>query len=136
MSTLKKGYMLKRSNIRRKEKIDMFYRVTITFIIMVILMQSGIAQSQQLKNPFSGDQKAVKEGAEIFKKNCEGCHGSGGKGDICPDLTKKSKKYGDSDSDLFVTISKGRPGGMPNWDTTLGTERIWKVITYIRSIEK
>lgn len=113
----------------------MFYKALSIYVLLVTLLL-GIALSQQLKNPFSGDQKAVKEGADLFKRYCESCHGVGGKGDICPDLTKKNKKYGNTDSDLFLTISKGRPGGMPNWDNTLGTERIWKVITYLRSIER
>lgn len=104
--------------------------------ILSVVFFAGVAFSQQTQNPYAGNPQVVKEGAEIFKKNCESCHGPGGKGDICPDLTKKTKKYGDTDADLFLTISKGRPGGMPNWDNNLGTERIWKVITYIRSIEK
>ncbi len=107
-----------------------------TLIICFTIFSFTIVSAQQTKNPYAGNQQAIKEGAEIFKKNCEACHGPGGKGDICPDLTKKNKKYGNSDSDLFATISKGRPGGMPNWDTSLGTDRIWKVVTYIRSIEK
>lgn len=106
------------------------------FLISAIFLSAGIALSQQAKNPFAGNPLALKKGAEIFKKNCEVCHGVGGKGDICPDLTKKNKKYGNTDTDLFFSISKGRPGGMPNWDNTLGSEKIWKVITYIRSIEK
>lgn len=88
------------------------------------------------KNPYAGKPEAAREGLQIFKANCEACHGPGGKGDICPNLTAKKKKYGNSDSDLFLTISKGRPGGMPNWENVLGRERIWKVITYLRSIEK
>jgi len=56
--------------------------------------------------------------------------------DISPNLTDKEWKYGSSDADLFLTISKGRPSGMPNWKNTLGSDRIWKVITYIRSIAK
>ncbi len=104
--------------------------------LVSILIISGIGLAQQAKNPYAGNPQAIKEGAEIFKKNCESCHGPGGKGDICPDLTKKNKKYGDTDSELFQSISKGRPGGMPNWDNTLGTDKIWKVISYIRSIER
>ncbi|MCX7793855.1 MAG: c-type cytochrome [Thermodesulfovibrionales bacterium] len=106
------------------------------FLVLFILFLTFPVFSQQLKNPYAGNQLALKEGAEVYKKNCEACHGPGGRGDICPDLTKKTKKYGNSDADLFFSIAKGRPGGMPNWDTTLGTEKIWKVITYLRSIEK
>ncbi|HMK55691.1 MAG TPA: c-type cytochrome [Dissulfurispiraceae bacterium] len=96
----------------------------------------AISAESQKKNPYAGNEKIAEEGSEIFKMNCQTCHGVGGKGDICPNLTTKSKKFGDGDQDLFMTISKGRPGGMPSWDSALGTERIWKVITYIRSIEK
>jgi len=112
----------------------MFNLLAITLVSILIISGTGLAQ--QAKNPYTGNPQAIKEGAEIFKKNCEACHGPGGKGDICPDLTKKNKKYGNTDSDLFQSISKGRPGGMPNWDNTLGTDKIWKVISYIRSIEK
>ncbi|MDA8082504.1 MAG: c-type cytochrome [Nitrospiraceae bacterium] len=94
------------------------------------------AAESTTKNPYQGNQKIVKEGRKIFDENCKVCHGEGGKGDICPNLTLKKKKFGDTDADLFMTVSKGRPGGMPNWDARLGTEKIWKVITYIRSIEK
>jgi cbb3-type cytochrome c oxidase subunit III len=81
-------------------------------------------------------QDDVNEGAEIFKENCRVCHGPGGKGDICPNLTDDVWKYGNSDADLFYSIAKGRPGGMPNWETKMGEEKIRKVMTYIRSISR
>lgn len=124
----------KRAMLKDKKRRYKMGRALI--MILFVFVFAGTVFSQQMKNPFAGNQQLVKEGADIFKKHCEGCHGAGGKGDICPDLTKKSKKYGNTDADLYLTISKGRPGGMPNWDNTLGKERIWKVITYIRSIEK
>ncbi|MHB8882553.1 MAG: c-type cytochrome [Thermodesulfovibrionales bacterium] len=88
------------------------------------------------KNPYAGKAKMVKEGQKIYDYNCKSCHGEGAKGDVCPDLTVKKKKFGNSDAELFKTISQGLPGGMPNWDKTLGTEKIWKIITYLRSLEK
>ncbi|HET6516179.1 MAG TPA: c-type cytochrome [Thermodesulfovibrionales bacterium] len=111
----------------------------VLLLFISLMLQAGIVQSEPAlaqKNPYEGDPRALQEGAEIFKKNCQVCHGAGGRGDICPNLTLKSKKYGDSDADLYLTISKGRPGGMPNWENSLGQDRIWKVITYIRSIEQ
>ena len=102
----------------------------------IFLAGTVTAEQSPRKNPYEGNNKAADEGAGLFRNNCMGCHGEGGKGDICPDLTTRKKKFGDSDQDLYTTISKGRPGGMPNWENILGAERIWKVITYIRSIEK
>ncbi len=87
-----------------------------------------------IKNPYEGDSRAVEEGAKIFKNNCAACHGEDGSGGICPSLRDNVWKYGSTDQDLFVTISKGRPGGMPDWNNKLGTDNIWKVITYIRTL--
>jgi len=85
-------------------------------------------------NPFAGDSNAITKGREIFQKNCTACHGADATGGIGPDLTDSEWKYGGSDADIFRTISGGRPGGMPNFETTLGRDNIWKVITYIRSM--
>jgi cytochrome c oxidase cbb3-type subunit 2 len=89
-----------------------------------------------LKNPFAGDKRAALTGKEIFLKHCAVCHGSDAKGVIGPDLTDQEWKYGNSDGDLYTTISEGRPGGMPNWGTQLGNDNVWKVISYIRTIGK
>ncbi|UCF87391.1 MAG: c-type cytochrome, partial [Nitrospiraceae bacterium] len=111
--------------------------ILLLFILgSVFLLLSPGGVNGEEKNPFEGKPDAVKTGEEIFRKRCVVCHGEGGKGDICPNLTDEEWKYGNSDKDLFQTISKGRPGGMPNWDNTLGEEKIWKVISYIRSIGK
>ncbi len=94
------------------------------------------------KNPFAGDAKAAKLGEYQFRINCAFCHGlsarGGGRG---PDLTKAQKRHGNSDADLFRTISQGVPGtAMPagvNGGIGVGMtdEEIWQVITYIRSIQ-
>jgi len=94
------------------------------------------------KNPFAGDAKAAKLGEYQFRINCAFCHGlsarGGGRG---PDLTKAQKRHGNSDADLFRTISQGVPGtAMPagvNGGIGVGMtdEEIWQVITYILSIQ-
>lgn len=88
-----------------------------------------------MKNPVEGKREAIEEGKKIFEQNCVACHGANAKGGIGPNLTTKGKKFGNSDGDLYASISKGRPGGMPEWETALGRERIWKVVAYLRSIE-
>ncbi len=94
------------------------------------------------KNPFAGDAKAAKLGEFQFRVNCAFCHGlsakGGGRG---PDLTKAQKKHGNSDADLFRTISQGVAGtAMPagtNGGIGVGMtdEEIWQVVTYIRSVQ-
>jgi len=85
------------------------------------------------RNPFAGSKKAAEEGEKIFKKNCAVCHGEDAEGGIGPNLTDDKWRYGNSDSDLYTTISEGRPNGMPSWKGKLGNEAIWKVITFIAS---
>jgi hypothetical protein len=65
-------------------------------LVSVLLFLSLSDVRGQEKNPFEGKPDAVKEGEEIFKKRCLICHGEGGKGDICPDLTDKEWKYGNA----------------------------------------
>jgi mono/diheme cytochrome c family protein len=102
---------------------------------MLTVFSVGVLHGKE-KNPYAGDPSAVREGEQLFGNHCQICHGMGGKGDVCPNLTTRKKKYGDTDEDLYQTISKGRPEGMPTWQNILGPEKIWKLITYIRSIEK
>src|SRR5499433_3966912 len=96
----------------------------------------------QARNPFAGDAKIAKLGEYEFRANCAFCHGLGARGGgRGPDLTRTPKKHGDSDQEIFTTISNGVPGTAmpPNGATQQGvgmTEaEIWQVITYIRSVE-
>lgn len=86
-------------------------------------------------NPFGGDRGAATEGETIFASHCASCHGEGGAGGFGPSLADGEWKYGGSDADAFASIKAGRPGGMPPFGDALGTERIWKVLAYVRGLE-
>lgn len=94
---------------------------------------SASASVSGIANPFKADPKAVEEGKAIYDQNCSACHGADLKGGIGNDLTSKALEFGASDAELYASISKGLSGGMPNWDNVLGDEKIWKVISFIRS---
>ncbi len=98
--------------------------------------EARAAAAPAAKNPFAGNREAVEEGAIILKANCQPCHGEGARGGFGPNLTGKSWKYGGTDADLFTTVTRGRPGGMPSFEGTLGATRIWKVIAYVRSLAR
>jgi cytochrome c oxidase cbb3-type subunit 3 len=98
-----------------------------------VTQKTSVQSSESSEAPATAPTEAA-EGAKIFAQNCQVCHGEGGKGDICPDLTDRKWKYGNSDEQLFQTISKGRPGGMPNWGNKLSDKQIRDLIAYIRSI--
>jgi mono/diheme cytochrome c family protein len=106
----------------------------------------------KLKNPYTGDAKAIEEGHHLFLANsCNGCHGGTGGGGMCPPLTNQTWVYGSDDDTLFRLITlgskdlqahgytrKGREnvvGPMPAYAEIIKKEDdVWKIIAWIRSI--
>jgi len=80
-------------------------------------------------------------GAELYKTNCQPCHGEAGDGKtpaaklykipslLTPELDKKT------DAELVEFAKKGK-GDMPSWSETLSDHQIQDVITYIRNLKK
>ena len=85
--------------------------------------------------PYTNNTAAIAEGKKLFDKNCAECHGDG-TGGSGPDLTDNEWLCGGSDYQIFVTILKGRPAGMPSWSGDLKDDEVWKIIAYIRSLKK
>jgi len=100
-----------------------------------ILPLQSSAEMPVSANPYKGSPEAAEEGGGIFRANCQSCHGKGGTGGFGPNLTDREWKYEGSDASVYASISGGRPGGMPAFATSLGKDRIWKVIAYLRTLE-
>jgi cytochrome c oxidase cbb3-type subunit 3 len=88
---------------------------------------------------------ALSEGKRLYSAfNCKGCHADGG-GGIGPPLMDEKWFYGSSPEEVFDTISKGRPGGMPafggvarepgiNVVGTVTEHQRWQLVAYVRSM--
>lgn len=87
-------------------------------------------------NPFRGNAAALADGQQVFTTICAACHKPDGSGLVGPSLVDPYWKYGQSDADLFATVAKGRPAGMPAWESQLGSEKIWKVLAYLETLPK
>lgn len=93
------------------------------------------------KNPLGPEAAAA--GAEVFKTNCEMCHGAQGHGDgpagqsLEPrprNLAELQPKAGDDF--LFWRISEGKPGtSMVAWKGILTEEQIWQVVSFLRTLK-
>ena len=83
--------------------------------------------------PVGVERDIVAEGEEIYTEYCSRCHGDG-TGEVGPDLTDRDWTYGGWYSEVYDSIARGRPGGMPSWQYILGKDDIKKVISYVRSI--
>jgi cytochrome c oxidase cbb3-type subunit III len=89
-----------------------------------------------LQNPFKGDKAAADEGGKLFGAfNCDGCHAGGAVGAVGPSLADGRWRYGGNDGELYSTIFYGRPKGMPAFGGTLPPEAIWRLVTYIQSLQ-
>lgn len=91
-------------------------------------------------NPLGPD--AAGEGAEIFRTNCEMCHGPQGHGDgpAGGSLDPKPKNLAllqesAGDDYLYWRIHDGKPGtSMVAWKGILSEEQIWQLVSFIRTL--
>jgi cytochrome c oxidase cbb3-type subunit III len=89
-----------------------------------------------VSNPASGNAYSISEGQRLYEwYNCAGCHSHGG-GGIGPPLIKKDWIYGGEPANLFDTIVKGRPNGMPTWGGRVPEYQVWQIIAYVRSMNQ
>ena len=100
------------------------------------LAASGIAPvGGALINPHAGDAAVAKAGEQLFHAmNCDGCHNLGASGWVGPNLRAGRWRYGGADAEVFSSIYYGRPKGMPAFGGALGSEGIWTLVTYLRSL--
>jgi cytochrome c oxidase cbb3-type subunit III len=92
--------------------------------------------TQTNPNPYSDrDPVVIEEGFKLFQHyNCAGCHGDHAGGGMGPSLRDLDWMYGDTDAQIFDSISEGRAHGMPAWGAKLPEDQVWKLVTYIRSL--
>ena len=94
----------------------------------------GKPRGVAIENPYENDRQALVQGRMLFDAmNCSGCHAAEGGGGMGPPLSDKDWIYGDSPGNIYLTISQGRPNGMPSFEN-LGSDSIWKLVTYVRSL--
>jgi mono/diheme cytochrome c family protein len=99
------------------------------------------AEYAGLSNPLGLDAAAA--GADVFRTNCETCHGPQGHGDgpagqsLEPhprNLAELQAKAGDDY--LFWRIREGKPGtSMLAWKGILTDEQIWQAVSFIRTLK-
>jgi mono/diheme cytochrome c family protein len=88
-----------------------------------------------MRNPHAGDPAVARNGALLFATmNCDGCHGGGAVGWVGPSLSAGRWRYGGSDAEVFNSIYFGRPRGMPAFGGVVGSEGVWTLVTYLRSL--
>ena len=98
-------------------------------------IEPGGPKSQpNVSNPYYGSAYDISEGQRLFQwYNCNGCHANGG-GGIGPPLMKQQWIYGGEPANIFDTIIKGRPNGMPTWGGRIPEYQVWQIVAFVRSL--
>jgi cytochrome c oxidase cbb3-type subunit 3 len=96
----------------------------------------SVRGEQPTENPYRDDAAALVAGKEVFTTTCVACHLPDASGLVGPSLIDPYWKYGNSDAELFETVAKGRPAGMPPWENQLGADEIWKVLAYLETLPR
>jgi mono/diheme cytochrome c family protein len=89
-------------------------------------------------NPFEGRADLIEEGHGLFNQYCSHCHGPNAiQGERPRDLRRLTIRYGqDAPSVFYQTVSHGRPDkGMPVWTGVLSDEVLWRIFTYLQSVQ-
>jgi cytochrome c oxidase cbb3-type subunit 3 len=88
----------------------------------------------RFSNPYEENAYAVSEGKRLFGAyNCSGCHANGG-GGIGPPLIDADWIYGGDSGQIYDTIVKGRPNGMPSFSGKIPEFQVWELVAYVRSL--
>ncbi len=94
-----------------------------------------IPASAAVENPYAGDSRAVEQGKRYYNWfNCTGCHGGSGGGGIGPVLADDHWIYGGAPAQIFESIVKGRPNGMPSFGGQIPEDRLWMIVAYVESL--
>jgi len=96
-------------------------------------------EGEELRNPLAGDEAAAHRGEELYEDSCAVCHGEDGAGGIGPKLTDRIwlNQEGDiSDAKLYAIVANGTKGGMPPFANSLDEDKIWSLVTYIRTLRE
>lgn len=94
-----------------------------------------------LTNPLGAE--AASAGAEVFRTNCEMCHGPQGHGNgpAGQSLDPRPRNLASiqaaaGDDFLFWRIREGKPGtSMVAWKGILSDEQIWQTVSFIRTLK-
>jgi cytochrome c oxidase cbb3-type subunit 3 len=87
-----------------------------------------------MRNPYEHNAYAINQGQQLYSQyNCAGCHFHGG-GGIGPPLMDDEWIYGSSPANVFLSISEGRPNGMPSFGGHIPDYQIWQLTSYVRTL--
>jgi mono/diheme cytochrome c family protein len=100
------------------------------------------ADAHGLTSPIKPSAAVFKKGQDLFKANCEKCHGSQGHGDgryadptHPPANLTEINQVENPDGVLYYKIWNGKKP-MPAFKSTLTRDEVWSLLEYVKSLRK
>lgn len=106
--------------------------------------EDAVRAGRELNNPIqAADEPALQRGSVVYAHYCQVCHGPQGKGDgpvvkrgVPPPPSLQDGKSRDmKDGQLFHILTFGQ-GNMPSYAAQISREDRWRVIVYMRTLQK
>ena len=104
-------------------------------LVRTSALHAGPPVPEPTAGTYQDNAWAIGEGQRLYNQmNCSGCHAPGGGGGIGPALSDDEWIYGSEPENVFDTIVKGRPNGMPSYRGRMGNSEVWKLVAYVRTL--
>ena len=106
--------------------------------------EEAMRAGEELVNPYAAsDAQALERGARVFANFCVVCHGPAGQGDgpvafrgyPAPPSLHTERALKSKDGQMFHILTYGQKN-MPSYASQVSREDRWKVILYVRSLQK
>ena len=82
------------------------------------------------------DKESLFRGRDIFRTNCQACHGAVGQGGVGPNLTDEYWIHGGTFPELAHIITVGVPAkGMVAWGSVLKAQQISEVASFVLTLQ-
>ena len=95
--------------------------------------------AEAFDNPLAGREDLVPRGKTLFNLHCSHCHGPNAyQAERRKDLRRLRLRYGtDTPMVFYKTATIGRePKGMPSWKDILEDDSLWKIFTFLETVQK
>ena len=112
--------------------------VRLAFAATTVSASFLAVSAEQPVNPYAGREDVIEEGGSLLNQYCSHCHGPYAvQGERPRDLRRLNLRYGEyAISTFYTTVQDGRPPkGMPPWKGILDDETIWKIYTFLQSVQ-
>ncbi|MGD8478259.1 MAG: c-type cytochrome [Burkholderiales bacterium] len=107
-------------------------------VALLCLPFAALGADDALVNPYAGREDIVEEGGSLLNQYCSHCHGPYAvQGERPRDLRRLNARYGEyAISTFYTTTHQGRPQkGMPSWEGILDDDTLWKIYTFLQSVQ-